>query len=549
MKQQQTGDYIFLIIASLIGFFLFLGGMPVMDGAEVKMAEMAREMAVTGDFLNPQLGFVPLEGQPPLVLWLQALSMQFFGINSYALRIPSALFALATVLVLYTQGCYFKDILLGRLAAVLFLGTLLPVWVGRLGVETMALNFFLLMGLLQLLRYDLARSNEGEKEENAPWAAGFWIGLACLTGGLKGILLGFISFLLYKLIADRLRINPLALGKMVLGCVIPLVAWYGLRSTVVGSNPLEAWTAFEPATWVHLSGIDIGIGVLGLLLGGIPLMGLLYHPKTIDAEDRRLEIWSWAWLGTLLVWLIYELGRGRAIPADALLVCTPAVFPAALYLYQLIKKQKKISPEAYIFVGLGLLVWGLVPSLIHMLMDGIEGLARSVEDPVIAAAMKQDVEWGGWEWLMGAMYILGGGYGFIQLVKRRYVSFVFVQMALVVVLLPMASKWIAPNLLIYRQGAAQAFFEQFQGKETYVMTVGSDPALAMYYAQVPPYEGVDEIMLREGRLDRPVYLMVPKPLVDPAFRRKYRNFEKLYEEGGMVFFRRKIGTGLASRIK
>ena len=86
-----------------------LGAYPLMDSTESRYGEIARKMLETGDWLMPQFAYgVPFWGKPPLSMWLSAASISVFGVNEFALRLPSLLLML---------GCGGIVFLLARLRA------------------------------------------------------------------------------------------------------------------------------------------------------------------------------------------------------------------------------------------------------------------------------------------------------------------------------------------------------------------------------------------------------------------------------------------------
>ena len=60
--------------------------------------------------------------KPPFVIWTQGIAMKIFGINEFAVRIPSALFGLLTALLVFTF-CWqvLKSKLIGFFAAIILL--------------------------------------------------------------------------------------------------------------------------------------------------------------------------------------------------------------------------------------------------------------------------------------------------------------------------------------------------------------------------------------------------------------------------------------------
>lgn len=88
-----------LPILSAILFFSFLGSRGLNEPDEGRYAEIGREMAVTGEWLIPHLNGFEHFQKPPLLYWLTATSIRLFGANEWAARLPSALAALASVLL------------------------------------------------------------------------------------------------------------------------------------------------------------------------------------------------------------------------------------------------------------------------------------------------------------------------------------------------------------------------------------------------------------------------------------------------------------------
>jgi 4-amino-4-deoxy-L-arabinose transferase-like glycosyltransferase len=64
---------------------------------EGRIAEVSREMALTGDLVTPRLGGIPFACYPPLPYWLMAASGGAFGWTEFAMRLPGALFGIGLV--------------------------------------------------------------------------------------------------------------------------------------------------------------------------------------------------------------------------------------------------------------------------------------------------------------------------------------------------------------------------------------------------------------------------------------------------------------------
>src|SRR3954469_1087828 len=91
-------------LLSALVFLPFLGAVHLFDWDEINFAECAREMLVSGNFLNLQMNFQPFWEKPPLFIWLSALSMKVGGVNEFAARLPNAVCGIVTLPVLYLVG-------------------------------------------------------------------------------------------------------------------------------------------------------------------------------------------------------------------------------------------------------------------------------------------------------------------------------------------------------------------------------------------------------------------------------------------------------------
>jgi len=95
--------------AVLVGFvalyaFTGLNEPPLRAPDEIRVAEIGREMAVSGDLLVPRLGAEPFLEQPPLFYALVAGSFALFGVSDATARLPVALATMALLLLAFDLG-------------------------------------------------------------------------------------------------------------------------------------------------------------------------------------------------------------------------------------------------------------------------------------------------------------------------------------------------------------------------------------------------------------------------------------------------------------
>jgi len=74
-----------------------LGLYPLTDTTEARYGEMGRKMLETANWISPQWEYgVPFWGKPPLSFWAAAAAMAVLGVNAFAARFATLVFALLT---------------------------------------------------------------------------------------------------------------------------------------------------------------------------------------------------------------------------------------------------------------------------------------------------------------------------------------------------------------------------------------------------------------------------------------------------------------------
>ncbi len=121
-------NYIWFVLGATL-FLRIIGTwfLPLTDTTEARYSEIARKMAETGNWITPLHDYnvsenvcaatacvklsehsfgLPFWAKPPLSIWATAASMKVFGVNEFAARLPSLLFSLALLALLY---CWLKQ--------------------------------------------------------------------------------------------------------------------------------------------------------------------------------------------------------------------------------------------------------------------------------------------------------------------------------------------------------------------------------------------------------------------------------------------------------
>ena len=145
--------YAFIFIAAGLLYITFIGNMPLFDWDEVNFAECAREMLASNNYSEVQLYFHPFWEKPPLFIWLQAISMNVFGVNEFAARFPNALCGVITLMVLYKTGKELNDRKFALTWVFVYASTLLPHVFFKSGIIDPWFNLFIYVAVYYLIQH------------------------------------------------------------------------------------------------------------------------------------------------------------------------------------------------------------------------------------------------------------------------------------------------------------------------------------------------------------------------------------------------------------
>jgi len=116
-----------LLLPQIFGMILI----PFSGTSEPRYAEIARLMAEGGDWITPWFEpGVPFWGKPPFSFWVQALSIRLFGLNEWAVRLPSWLGFLAILAAIHALARQYSGLRTARWAVVVYASCALPYIAG-----------------------------------------------------------------------------------------------------------------------------------------------------------------------------------------------------------------------------------------------------------------------------------------------------------------------------------------------------------------------------------------------------------------------------------
>jgi 4-amino-4-deoxy-L-arabinose transferase-like glycosyltransferase len=132
-----------LLLLCIPLFFWQLDGYTLFNITEAKQAEIARQLWVRQDWITPVYNGEVYFDKPVLLHWLIAIGYRLFGMNEWAVRLPSAI--AATALILGT-GSFVSQVATRRtalLAATMLAANPFTFAIGRTGQHDMLLTLFM----------------------------------------------------------------------------------------------------------------------------------------------------------------------------------------------------------------------------------------------------------------------------------------------------------------------------------------------------------------------------------------------------------------------
>ncbi len=540
-----------LILIGAVLFIPYLGNAPLFDWDEINFAESAREMLISGNYLQVQIDFQAFAEKPPFFIWMQALSMKLFGVNEFAARLPNALIGITSMLALLAIGKRLKDKHFGALWALIYVSSFLPHFYFKSALIDPLFNLFIFTGIYfasKLTENDefTAKKKRRKIRNKAVFYAGLFIGLAVLTKGPVGLLLFSLTYLVLFAISRFKRLNKL--WEMIyfgIICLTTISVWYGLEWYVNGPAFLEG---FFQRHIDLLTTSDAGHGgpffyhFLVLFLGCFPASVFIFGGiKNHDFSTGLLHNFQ-RWMLSLLivVLVVFSLVQTKIIHYSSL-AYFPITFFASYFIYYLLQGKRKwrwYHATLFLFIGI---VWGTAIALVPVLGKNTDVLVGIINgnDPFAAANLQAKVFWSYYESIYGLSYILVlviAGVLFALKHIRLGVATLFIGTCIIIQLVVIL---FTPRIEKYTQDAAIQFYQEKASEQCYIQSLGFKSYAPLFYGQkaieLKPY--TTEELLNEY-IEEPVYFVSKIDRKD-EYLEKYPQLELIMEKNGFVFYQKR----------
>ena len=459
-----------LLVAFAVGFGI--GDYGLIEPDEGRNAEVAREMAVTNNYVLPHLNGLPYLDKPVLFFAAVAAAIEVFGVNEFAARLASLLLGLATAALTGWFACRFWGRDAAVVAATATATAPLALGLSRIVIMDTMLSFFAVLAMISFfIAVEKRAETSQELSIRLPWYV--WTLIAWAAMGLGVLTKGPVAFAVPLLVAAPYAVwrraslavwHPLG-PVMMLGLALPWV-WAVSREI---PNFLHYVMVTE--TWARMTTDElrrtepVWFFVPVLLAGTFPwsivaLSNLRSRWALEEPFDRKLRLYLLLWLVVPLIF--FSLSRGKQ--EQYMLPLVPAV---AL----LVASRWTDRPKGVRFAAA---IWGLLGlSMLAVVALGVPGL--DTERVSMATAMRTAIG-------IGVVALVGAVVAWFGASRRR--QLVVVGLALPLMAFPMVSAGLMESVAADRSTRGLATeIEDHLGPETELLWIETYAGGVSFYLQ------------------------------------------------------------------
>jgi len=551
--------YFLIIIGAALLFLPFLGGVHLFDWDEINFAECAREMIVSGDYLRPQIDFMPFWEKPPFFIWLQVLAMKLFGVGDYAARFPNAVTGIVTLCAVYYAGRRAVSDRVGLFWAALFAASWLPHLYFKSGIIDPTFNLFIFLAFFQVY---LLGDGSGKRWLHA-MLAGLLLGMAAITKGPVAILVALLSLAVYVVVSKGFKNYKVQhLLAIVVFAAVPFAIWMAAAAAINGAaygkwylNEFFQYQVRLFSTEDSDHGGPFIYHFVVLLVGCFPASILLfqYIGKNSNADGGNRELKKWMWILFWVVLILFSIVKTKIVHYSSLCYF-PLTFLAAVKLAAIADGRERIRPwvkGGLLFMGT---IWAIVLIALPLIGLNKASLVPYIADKFAVANLRANIHWSYAECAWGLAYLIALWLA-VRMFRTNAGRGALVLLVTQVVAIQVTILHFTPKVEGYTQHAAIQYFESFAGRDVYVQPLGYKSYANLFYTRKGPYTNKEYVWMRTddkgrqtpeanshwliyGATDKPTYFICK--VNDSA---EYASKPQLHLTGssnGFVFFEKKV---------
>ncbi len=480
----------FIILIASVVFIPLIGNCPLFDWDEINFAECAREMVVTGNYSSVQLNYNPFWEKPPFFIWLQAISMNTFGINEFAARFPNAICGILSLCVIFLIGRKVYSPAFGLTWVLVYAGTLLPHFYFKTGIIDPWFNLFIFSAFYQLLIH--FNNPVGKSGMQSALFAGFFLGIAVLTKGPAAIvIIGAFVGVFWGLNKFRNITSGKFLFAFIASLIITGCSWFIIELMRGNIEVIKAFYEYQVRLF-KTEDSDHGGFLLYhfvvLLIGCFPtsLLMLIAIKKSQNDTPYQKHIKFGMLILFFVVLGIFTLVKTKIVHYSSLCYL-PMTFLATYSIFKLQSgeyKLRKYFGPAFItislLIGIAFIALGLVDKLKPFLLNN-----NLIGDVFAIENLKANVKWQGWEWLLGLSFVLVSLFCFLK-IRNGKTKTLYYLYGFYILFIVGAINTFTPKIEQYSQHATIEFYQAVGEKGFYVETAGFKSYAYLFYSNKKP---------------------------------------------------------------
>ncbi len=538
-KIHQFPTQLLLIIIGALLFIPFLGKVHLFDWDEINFAESAREMLLTHSYRMVQINFQPFYEKPPLFIWLQAISMNYLGVNEFAARLPNAICGVITMLVVFNVGRNVFKSQLGILWALLFACSILPHIYFKSGIIDPVFNLCIFLGIFFMYKLTIFNEFENAKSRRhgRRWnifLSAFFIGLATLTKGPVAIILIVFTAVTYLIInRGKLKIE---IGEMLSWWAIIfaiVIAWLSVEYRHSGFTFIAEFIKYQ---FRLLSTEDAGHGgpfyyhFLILLFGVFPASALIvdsFRKNNLD-DSEQLAFKKWMLYLLYVVLIVFSIVRTKIVHYSSLCYF-PITFLAAYYLnYLFDNKMRWTWRQTVPLFSLGLIIVTALTGGIFVMQHPNLFAMLHIKDDFAKECLNAQVYWSANDIRFGVGYIVLMMIGILMVQMKNIKWGIYLIIISSALFINTVMIFIVPRVEKYSQASLIEFLASKKDENCIVETAGFKSYAHYFYAakQIPSSSDSVKTKYIVTKITKVNELLSASP-----------KLTELYRKNGWAFFR------------
>jgi hypothetical protein len=524
-------------------------------------------MVVSGNYSQVQLNFRPFWEKPPGFIWLQALSMNIFGVNEFAARFPNAVCSIVSFISLYLIGKKFHSPKFGILWCLVYASLMLPHLYFKSGIIDPWFNLFIFISVYHIIIF--TNNPAGKREIFNALGAGLFLGLAVLTKGPAAIVIVGLTLLAYLTWTKQLK---LLVSKtfLIFGFTTLFVSgsWFLVEWLEGNQDVIKEFIDYQVRL---MSTEDSGHGgpfiyhFAVILIGCFPasLVFIASYSKYSDLSPFQKQFRKMFICLFWVVILLFSIFVQTKIVHYSSLCYYPLTFVATIGLFNYFNAIKFSSVLKIIYWIISILItiaFAALPFINPIKKVLLSG--NYIRDEFARENLKADVHWTGFEFLISLLFLCGSVLIYLAINKKK-IKLIYYGLALNLLFIYSAILVIIPKVELYTQHAAIVFYKACAKNKCYVETNNFKSYAYLFYSNRQPsdYKNPDQIKsiehhlmdaekagftshsfyanancywMKHGKIDRPAYIIAKKNEEKDMIAEK--EFTKLYDKNGFSFF-------------